>query len=60
MRIEKITIKMNYADLLKESIDEGVIINKNSEEYEYICGIIEEAGKINKIIKNLSSNQTIE
>lgn len=45
---------MNYSQLIKESIDEGISINKNSEEYEFLLGIIEESQRISKIIGNLS------
>ena len=45
---------INYSHLIKESIDEGISINKNSEEYEFLLGIIEESQRISKIIGNLS------
>jgi len=45
---------MNYAELVKASIDEGVIIKPKSEEYGFIQGIIDEAQRISKIISNIS------
>ncbi len=45
---------MNYAGLVKEAIDEGEIITKDSDEYEFITGILEESERISKIVNNLS------
>ncbi|MHA1728316.1 MAG: sensor histidine kinase [Promethearchaeota archaeon] len=45
---------LNYSALIKETIEEGKQINKESEEYEFLLGIIEESERISKIVKNLS------
>ena len=45
---------MNYAGLVKDAIDEGDIITKDSDEYEFITGIIEESERISSIVNNLS------
>jgi len=45
---------MNYAGLIKDAVDEGVRITKDSEEYEFILGIIEESERIAAITSNLS------
>lgn len=45
---------MNYSSLLKEWVDKGNTITKDSEEYEFLEGIIKEAERISKIISNLS------
>ncbi|MHA1822023.1 MAG: two-component system sensor histidine kinase NtrB [Promethearchaeota archaeon] len=45
---------LNYAELIKEEIEEGHIITTESEEFQYLLGIIKEAKRIDKIIKTLS------
>lgn len=45
---------MNYAGLVKDAIDEGETITKDSDEYEFITGIIEESERISNIVNNLS------
>lgn len=45
---------MNYAGLIKDAIDEGETITKDSDEYEFITGIIEESERIAGITNNLS------
>ncbi|MHA1453665.1 MAG: ATP-binding protein [Promethearchaeota archaeon] len=45
---------MNYAGLVKDAIDEGETITKDSDEYEFIAGIIEESERISNIVNNLS------
>jgi len=45
---------MNYAGLVKDAIDEGEVITKDSDEYEFITGIIEESERIAGITNNLS------
>ncbi len=45
---------INYAALIKDTIDEGGQIETSSEEYEFLLGIVEEAERISKIIGNLS------
>jgi PAS domain S-box-containing protein len=45
---------LNYSSLIKDSVDAGVNITRNSEEYEFIEGIIQEANRISKIIGDFS------
>ncbi|MBN2156028.1 MAG: PAS domain-containing protein [Candidatus Lokiarchaeota archaeon] len=45
---------MNYAGLIKDTVDEGGNITKDSEEYEFLTGIIEESERIAEITNNLS------
>jgi len=45
---------LNYANLIKDSIEMGVPITTKSEEYEFVEGIIKEAKRISNIISNLS------
>lgn len=45
---------MNYASLVKDAINDGETITKDSDEYEFILGIIEESERIAKIVTNLS------
>lgn len=45
---------MNYATLIKDTIDNDIHITKTSEEYEYLLGITKEAERISQIIRNLS------
>ncbi len=45
---------MNYAGLIKDAIDEGETITKDSDEYEFITGIIDESERIANITNNLS------
>ncbi|MBD3354120.1 MAG: PAS domain S-box protein [Candidatus Lokiarchaeota archaeon] len=45
---------MNYAALIKDSIDSGRSIDQNTEDYEFLEGIRTEAERISNIINNLS------